>query len=54
MIKRCFASLVLAVAVAAMALPAQAQQDATEKEIERYREMISDPFSNPRYLFVDR
>ncbi len=54
MIKRCFASLVLAVAVAAMALPAQAQQDATEKEIERYREMISDPFSNPGYLFVDR
>jgi L-cysteine S-thiosulfotransferase len=29
-------------------------QDATEKEIERYREMISDPFANPGYLFVDR
>ncbi|MEZ5818496.1 MAG: sulfur oxidation c-type cytochrome SoxA [Hyphomicrobiaceae bacterium] len=33
---------------------ANAQQDATEKEIERYREMISDPFSNPGYLNVDR
>jgi L-cysteine S-thiosulfotransferase len=29
-------------------------QDATEKEILRYREMISDPMSNPGYLNVDR
>lgn len=29
-------------------------EDATEKEIERYRAMISDPFSNPGYPFVDR
>ena len=29
-------------------------QDASEKEIERYREMISDPMSNPGYLAVDR
>ncbi|MDX2158787.1 MAG: sulfur oxidation c-type cytochrome SoxA [Hyphomicrobiaceae bacterium] len=29
-------------------------QDATEKEIERYREMIADPFANPGFLFVDR
>ena len=29
-------------------------QDASEKEIERYREMISDPFSNPGFLAVDR
>ncbi|MEZ5856033.1 MAG: sulfur oxidation c-type cytochrome SoxA, partial [Hyphomicrobiaceae bacterium] len=33
--------------------PAMAQ-DASEKEIERYRAMISDPFSNPGYLNVDR
>jgi sulfur-oxidizing protein SoxA len=39
----------------ALGLPAAAMaQDSTEKEIERYREMISDPFSNPGYLFVDR
>ena len=29
-------------------------QDASEKEIERYRAMISDPFSNPGFLAVDR
>ena len=28
--------------------------DESEKEIEKYREMISDPMSNPGYLFVDR
>lgn len=33
---------------------ARAQSDdATEKAIEKYREMISDPMSNPGYLFVD-
>jgi sulfur-oxidizing protein SoxA len=37
--------------------PAQGQQpaqDLSEKEIERYRAMISDPMSNPGYLNVDR
>lgn len=29
-------------------------QDAAEKEIEKYRAMISDPMSNPGYLAVDR
>jgi sulfur-oxidizing protein SoxA len=29
-------------------------QDQSEKEIERYREMISDPMSNPGFLNVDR
>jgi len=29
-------------------------QDASEKEIERYRAMISDPLSNPGFLAVDR
>jgi sulfur-oxidizing protein SoxA len=33
---------------------ALAQQDASEAEIQRYREMISDPMSNPGYLNVDR
>jgi len=36
-----------------MAFKAQAQ-DASEKEIERYRAMISDPMSNPGFLAVDR
>ena len=33
---------------------AQTTQDNAEKEIERYREMISDPMSNPGFLAVDR
>jgi L-cysteine S-thiosulfotransferase len=35
-------------------LAAMAQDQDTEKEIERYRAMISDPFSNPGFLAVDR
>lgn len=35
-------------------LPATAQMDASEKEIERYRAMINDPMANPGYLAVDR
>jgi L-cysteine S-thiosulfotransferase len=34
--------------------PAARAQDASEKEIEHYRAMISDPMSNPGYLAVDR
>jgi L-cysteine S-thiosulfotransferase len=33
---------------------AQSAQEQTEKEIERYREMINDPMANPGYLAVDR
>jgi len=33
---------------------AQAAEDDAEKEIERYRQMIEDPFANPGYLNVDR
>jgi L-cysteine S-thiosulfotransferase len=33
---------------------AQPVSDATEKEIERYRAMISDPMANPAFLNVDR
>lgn len=47
----------LAAAVALCACEASAQtgpQDDSEKEIERYRQMLSDPFSNPGFLAVDR
>jgi L-cysteine S-thiosulfotransferase len=47
---------VMAVLFAAMQ-PGHAQApepDASEKEIERYRAMISDPMSNPGFLYVDR
>ncbi len=51
------AAVVAACGLTALALlwgrPTQAQ-DAAEKEIERYRAMISDPMSNPGYLAVDR
>jgi L-cysteine S-thiosulfotransferase len=33
---------------------AQPVADASEKEIEKYREMINDPMANPGYLNVDR
>lgn len=45
--------LILAAVLAMSAGRAVAQED-TEKEIERYRAMISDPFSNPGFLNVDR
>ncbi len=54
MIGKVLAGVATAVAILGIAVPAMAQQDASEKEIERYREMISDPFSNPGYLNVDR
>ncbi len=45
----------LAAAAAALALTgALAQAPDAEKEIERYRAMISDPMSNPGFLNVDR
>jgi sulfur-oxidizing protein SoxA len=44
----------IAVAVMFVASSAVRAQDATEKEILRYREMISDPMSNPGFLAVDR
>ena len=39
---------------ASTSVGAQQPTDTTEKEIERYRAMISDPFANPGYLNVDR
>lgn len=47
--------LAAAMTLAAGHLTAQAPpQDDSEKEIERYRQMLSDPFSNPGFLAVDR
>jgi sulfur-oxidizing protein SoxA len=43
----------IAAAVLCLSYAAVHAQD-TEKEIERYREMISDPMSNPGFLAVDR
>ena len=52
------AKRILAVAVGLVAFfasaTANAQADASEKEIERYRTMINDPMANPGYLAVDR
>ena len=45
--------LTAACAIAATGAVALAQ-DATEKEIAHYREMISDPMANPGFLAVDR
>jgi sulfur-oxidizing protein SoxA len=47
-------SAILGATLMACAVPAHAQQDESEKEIERYRAMISDPLSNPGFLNVDR
>ncbi|MCX7319148.1 MAG: sulfur oxidation c-type cytochrome SoxA [Hyphomicrobiales bacterium] len=44
----------VAVAILLCAAGIVRAQDSSEKEIERYREMISDPMSNPGYLAVDR
>lgn len=43
-----------AAALCLLAGQATAQDNQTEKELQRYREMISDPLSNPGYLNVDR
>ena len=45
---------VLAFAASAAVASAQQAQDDGEKEIERYRAMISDPMANPGFLAVDR
>ena len=45
---------VTVVATSGQVLAQQATIDLTEKEIERYRAMISDPLANPAFLNVDR
>ena len=51
--KRTIFRSAIAAAVLCLSYAAVHAQD-TEKEIERYREMISDPMSNPGFLAVDR
>ena len=46
-------SVLTAIVLCTISFNARAQ-DASEKEIERYRAMISDPMSNPGFLAVDR
>ncbi len=49
------AGVAVALLLASSAVGLRAQSaDESEKEIDRYRAMISDPFSNPGYLNVDR
>lgn len=49
-----YALLTIVAIIACQAAPAWAQSTDAEKEIEKYREMISDPMSNPAFLNVDR
>ena len=49
-----FITTFVAAAALVLAIPPAPAQDASEKEIERYREMISDPMANPGFLAVDR
>ena len=48
------AGLAIAMAIAAPAAVRSQDADQTEAEVQRYREMISDPMSNPGFLAVDR
>lgn len=54
MIKRLLRLAILGIAGFALAVGGASAQDDSEKGIQRYREMISDPMSNPGYLNVDR
>ena len=55
MIKRLLRLAVIGAAgISAAAGIALAQQDDSQKEVQRYREMLSDPTANPGYLNVDR
>jgi sulfur-oxidizing protein SoxA len=53
MIRAAIGSALAALVLCTISINAFAQ-DASEKEIERYRAMISDPMSNPGFLAVDR
>ena len=53
--KATFLTCLCALALALLPfVTARAQEDASEKEIERYRAMINEPMANPGYLAVDR
>ena len=50
-----FAALALGLAAIGPAAPARASDDATERELEKYRQMLkADPWSNPAQLDADR
>ena len=51
---RLIAALLASLALTSGGALAQGAQTDSEKEIERYRAMISDPMSNPGFLAVDR
>jgi sulfur-oxidizing protein SoxA len=53
MIRTAIGSALAAIVLCTISFGVSAQ-DASEKEIERYRAMISDPMSNPGFLAVDR
>jgi L-cysteine S-thiosulfotransferase len=55
-VRAVFTATVLALLMGSSSLPviAQPASDASEKEIEKYREMINDPMANPAFLNVDR
>lgn len=48
------AALLLSAGMTAVAAVGQTPAEDVEKELARYREMMSDPFANPGYLAVDR
>lgn len=50
---KCLAIALLLAALAGPALAQTATEDESEKALEKYRAMISDPMSNPGYLAVD-
>lgn len=54
MMKTAFRSTIALALIICASSAAVRAEDAAEKEIERYREMISDPMSNPGFLAVDR
>ena len=55
MLRRLIAAFAAAVLLAALGGTVATSQDATEKEVERYRAMLKDdPWSNPGNLDVDR
>ena len=54
MLRRPWIFCVVAMVWLTSGVDAQPATDATEKEIERYRAMISDPMANPAFLNVDR
>jgi sulfur-oxidizing protein SoxA len=53
-LRRALGAAAIVLVTGGMAVAQAPAQDASEKEIERYRAMINDPMANPGYLAVDR